>query len=114
MINDIYAEAFGGQFPVCTEEQKTKLEAAFKDAYAYEQEHGTAKHSCTCDLIIALMQPNVDRKDAIAAAASVARNLYEAKQGMEGALHQFLQMLNASRQDSGVGYDTPIDPKKVN
>lgn len=70
------ANAFGGNYPTCTEDQARRLEAAFKSALEYENEHDGKTHSCTCELIIELLSPNPSRSAVIEAAASIAREVY--------------------------------------
>lgn len=83
------AKAFGAEdFPVCNEEQKAQLEAAFKEAVAYEDAHGIFE-GCMCDLIIALLSDETPRGARILAAFAVAKEAYTKK----AALAQVLSML---------------------
>lgn len=79
-MNEYFADVFGVQFPVCSLEQKLKLEAAFKSASEHEKAEGEFKHDCTCDLITALLAPETPRGAAIIAAWAIARDVYNRKQ----------------------------------
>lgn len=76
----VYANVFGVQFPVCSEEQKQEMEAAYQSALAYEKEQGEFKHDCACDLITALLAPETPRAATIVAAWGIARDVYSKKQ----------------------------------
>lgn len=86
----VIANVFGAEdFPVCNETQKAQLEAAYKDAIAYEDAHGVFP-GCMCDLIIALLSDEEPPRGArILAAFAVAKQAYEKK----AALAQILSML---------------------
>ena len=78
-IKLIEADVFGAKFPVCTEDQKTRLEEAFKSATAYDEANPSPVSSCACELIIELLGPNPSRKASIEAAVAVAKDIYEKK-----------------------------------
>jgi hypothetical protein len=68
----VFAKVFGTEdFPVCNETQKAQLEAAYKEATAYEDVHGVYE-GCMCDLIIALLSDETPRGARIIAAFAVA------------------------------------------
>lgn len=73
------ANAFGGNYPVCTEDQAARMEEAFKSALTYSEEHGDNVHKCSCELIIELLGPNPSRSAVIEAAATIAREVYTKK-----------------------------------
>jgi hypothetical protein len=75
----IEANAFGAKFPVCTEDQKTRLEEAFKSATAYDEANPSTVSSCACELIIELLGPNPSRRASIEAAVAVAKDIYARK-----------------------------------
>lgn len=83
----IYANAFGGMFPVCSEEQKVRMEAAFNSAMDYgksdeniQREKESAENpECTCDLIIRLLDGSANRSDMISLGASIAKDIYQGK-----------------------------------
>lgn len=74
----VYAEAFGGDFPVCNEKQALEMEKAYAEAKAAtsgEPESG----DCTCDLIIKLLKGTASRGSMFTAGAAVAQDIYMKK-----------------------------------
>lgn len=84
----IYADVFGGKYPVCDEDQKFRLEAAF--ATVSDGDLDSRLHKCSCDLIIDLLSPNTTRSTAIEAALAIAKLIYEKKEAA-GMLFDALQ-----------------------
>lgn len=82
---EVFADVFGGKFPVCNVEQKDKIEAAFKSAVAFTDglpEGGIVK-GCSCDLIIALLGESDDREARIVAATRIAQEMYAMKRTID-------------------------------
>jgi hypothetical protein len=75
----VYASAFGGDFPVCNEEQALAMEAAYADAKANASEKD---EGCTCDLIIALLNGKATRGQLFTAGAGIAQDIFLKKMVM--------------------------------
>ena len=72
----VYAEAFGGDFPVCNEKQALEMERAYKDAVANSE---ASVDGCTCDLITTLLSGKATREQMFTAAAAIAQDIYMKK-----------------------------------
>jgi len=78
----VFANVFGVEFPVCNEEQKVRLEAAYAGAIEYERNNPDRADGCSCELLIDLLTEGTPRNSVILAAfavAAVAKDLYEKK-----------------------------------
>ena len=97
----VFANVFGVEFPVCSEGQKVRLEAAYKDAIEYELAHPPDEESdgCSCELIIDLLTPGAPRSSCFLAAVAIAKDLYEKK----AKLAYVLQALQAIEMESPRG-----------
>jgi hypothetical protein len=95
--------------PVCDDDQKLLMEASYKDAMEYgltEQSKAELNaKTCTCALIIRLLNGTATRTDQILLAAEVASDMYKAKHGIVN----FMDMLRrgmAQMQDM-TGFPEP-------
>jgi hypothetical protein len=80
----IIANAFGGDFPVCTEKDKVAIEDAFKKAMEWtDSEDGKAydesDKSCACELITRLLNGTASRGDQVTLGIDMARAIYTKK-----------------------------------
>lgn len=93
----ITADAFGGGFPVCSQEDKVAIEEGFKKAMAWsESVEGKAYDSrppeCSCALIARLLNGTASYGDMVTLGIDLARQMYFRKMAgialmsiMEGA-----------------------------
>jgi hypothetical protein len=94
--DQIYADAFGGPYPVCTQGQKERLEAAYKKMMEYlattDHPGRTKQKGCDCELLISLME-SPDRDDLIAAAVVLSEIIYAQKTAMSALRASLLDMV---------------------
>lgn len=89
----VFANVFGVEFPVCNEDQKVRMEAAFKDAMEYDAAHRGEDDGCSCELIIDLLTEGATRSSCILAAFALAEDLYEKKAKIAAFVLQALQAI---------------------
>lgn len=90
----VYANVFGGQFPVCNEQQKAQIEEAY--AKLIEQDKTSPirqTHECMCDLIIRLLNGGADHSTQISAAMFIAKIIYTEKTLIRELYEQMEKMM---------------------
>ena len=80
----VVANAFGGDFPVCTEKDKVAIEDAFQKAMEWTaSEDGKAydatDKSCACELIARLLNGTASRGDQVTLGIDMAQAIYTKK-----------------------------------
>jgi len=105
MSNDndgpIYANAFGGKFPVCDEKQKVQLEEAFAQLLK-DYPSGLVPPpdgACMCSLIIDLITGKASKEEQIAAGVKIAQQIYEEK----SAAAALMDALGSAIMDAALG-----------
>ena len=91
----VYANVFGGQFPVCNEKQKAEIEQAYADLMKRDAAQGGIKnkHECMCDLIITLLKGEGDFEIQVAAALFISKIIYMEKKVVEELSNQLEQVM---------------------
>ena len=77
----IVANAFGGEFPVCTEKDKVAIEAAFKSALEWIQskaglDYDNEPKVCMCEMIARLLNGTASYGDQVTLGIDLAREIY--------------------------------------
>ncbi len=84
MSKDVIANAFGGEFPVCNEQQKVAIEEGYRKMQEFfESDEGKAYDAkpklCACDMIAGLLNGTLSRGDLISLGLDIARTTYTKK-----------------------------------
>ncbi len=112
----IMAKAFGGEYPVCSEQDKVAIEEGYKKAFAWlESPEGRAedeatRQECSCAVIGRLLAGTATYTDMVIVGIDMARSVYRRKMMGEMVLG-----LMDSLQGAGVQADpiiTSDKPKK--
>ncbi len=83
-MSDIYAKAFGGDFPVCSEKDKAAIEEGYKKAMEWTnsadgQEYDSRPSECMCAIIGRLLSGTASYGDMVTIGIDMARNIYARK-----------------------------------
>jgi hypothetical protein len=85
MSNEVvYADAFGGKFPVCSEQDKVAIEEGFKKAMEWSQtpeakEYDNRPAECACTLIARLLKGEATYGDMVQLGIDMANSMYVRK-----------------------------------
>jgi hypothetical protein len=94
----VFAKVFGGEFPVCNEEQKVDLEAAYGKMLEKFPD-GQIKYDnnpCTCEVITSLLKGEAVHEIQMSLALKVAQEIYAKKEeivNLGGLLEQLREGL---------------------
>ena len=86
-MNDdpIYADAFGGKYPVCTEKDKVAIEEAYKKASDWlnseqgKKEDAIVQTECSCAIIARLLKGEASYTDMVVIGLQMAATIYRRK-----------------------------------
>ncbi len=112
-MSDIYAKAFGGNFPVCSEQDKAAIEAGYKKAMEWTnspegQAYDSRPTECMCALIGRLLNGTASYGDMVTMGIDMARTVYARK----AAADVILGLIEKARESELPSLDPTPSGKK--